>query len=296
MLGKMKASGVSPDVISFSTILNGWANSGKLKEALEIMEKMEGEGIVPDVQIFSILIKACSRSQNCLEAEKLVEKMGKRGINPNVVSYTTVISCYCSKGEMNEAIRVFEGMEGAKVKGNELTFRTLVWGFCEAKEPTKADLILDRMEASGMFPDSKSYQLLAQSWRDLGVESEAEKVEEKGKLAILAYEKRKNEEKLAELARARNQSSKRGKEVNQSSSYKVTWKKSTNSKDFLEKSDPKKVENRIPRKSLLNEVNSSISCPLQAKNLGIRGKLFRFKISKVGFQAKANFAPTVVFR
>ena len=184
VLATMRACGVSPDVASYSTLVNAWSTAGMPSEAEAVVEEMTAAGVAPDVEILTTLAKGHQRRGDGVAAEGVLASMAGRGLRPNVVTYTTVISAYCSTGRgMEDAMRVFRAMKEGGVEPSGVTYRTLVWGFSEAEEPRKAEQILELMETSGMLPDSGTYEQVATAWQALGLWAEAAKVAEKGERA-----------------------------------------------------------------------------------------------------------------
>lgn len=172
-LTMMEESGVKPDVITFSTIMNGWSSAGRMDKCQEIFEDMVKSGIEPDIHVFSILAKGFVRAGEPVKAESLLNSMSKYGVRPNVVIFTTIISGWCTAGKMEKACRVFEHMCEMDVSPNLKTFETLIWGYGEAKQPWRAEEILQMMEERNVVPEDNTLKLVSEAWRSIGMVNEA---------------------------------------------------------------------------------------------------------------------------
>lgn len=76
----MEESGVKPDVITFSTIMNGWSAAGYMIKCRETFDDMVELGIKPDAHAYSILAKGYVRVQEPEKAEELLNSMKRSGL------------------------------------------------------------------------------------------------------------------------------------------------------------------------------------------------------------------------
>ncbi|KFK32474.1 hypothetical protein AALP_AA6G247400 [Arabis alpina] len=76
LLQEMMDKGMVPDVINYTTLLDGYCIRGQVVDALDLIDYMRGNGISPD------------------KAEDLFEDMKQRGIKPDVVTYTLLLDNY----------------------------------------------------------------------------------------------------------------------------------------------------------------------------------------------------------
>lgn len=169
----MQEFGIKPDVVTFSTMMDAWSSAGLMDKCQEIFNDMVKAGIEPDIHVFSILAKGFVRAGEPGKAESLLTSMGKYGVHPNVVIFTTIVSGWCNAGKMEHAMRIFEKMCRMGVPPNLKTFETLIWGYGEARQPRKAEELLQIMEEKGVVPEKSTIQLVAETWRTIGLVSEA---------------------------------------------------------------------------------------------------------------------------
>lgn len=184
----MEEYGVKPDVITFSTIMNGWSAAGYMIKCREIFDDMVKAGIEPDVHVYSILAKGYVRTHEPDKAEELLNVMVESGIQPNVVIFTTVISGWCSAGSMSSAMRVFRTMLKCGVSPNLRTFETLISGYAEAKMPQKAEAIIKCMEEFDVLPQKPTFMLIAEAWRAIGQSKEAMRIMRSAEMQSAVYQ------------------------------------------------------------------------------------------------------------
>lgn len=172
----MENFGVKPDVQTFGLIMNAWCSTGLIDEAKAVLLRMKEYDLQPDVMAYSILVKGYSRQGRPEEGEAFLNIMIDENLKPNVITYTTVISGYCSLAQMDDAMRVLQEMRSRSVFPNMQTFRTLIWGFKEARWPRRAEEILEYIRKAGFTPDLECIELVADCWRSIGADGEADRV------------------------------------------------------------------------------------------------------------------------
>lgn len=130
LLGEMRAAGITPNTVSYNTVLAACQRAGAWQGALEVLEEMK-QGIVvasgrsasgagrnpssfysrsaevvvgavstpsPDLFSFNTAIGACGRAGQWKEALVILDEISSRGFSPDVVSYHTTAAA-CSRAE-----------------------------------------------------------------------------------------------------------------------------------------------------------------------------------------------------
>ncbi|KAL3580237.1 hypothetical protein D5086_018072 [Populus alba] len=87
--GCMIAGGVTPDSISYNTLINGFVREDHMDKAFHWMNRMEKEGLLPDIITYNVVMNGFCRHQ---EAELVLRKMIKKGIDPGRSAYTALIN------------------------------------------------------------------------------------------------------------------------------------------------------------------------------------------------------------
>lgn len=72
------------DVVSWTALLTGYAESGQGEEALKVLEQMQEEGVLPNVVTFFSCVKACSSITNESKAFEVQSEIVKRGFERDI--------------------------------------------------------------------------------------------------------------------------------------------------------------------------------------------------------------------
>ena len=112
VLELMRADGIKPDLVTFTTILDACVGAATLGgdggrgEAMQVLEEMQKSGLSPNVVTCNCLLSACAKAayshglvmvDNGLE---LLQKMKVMGVAPDIISFNTLISA-CSYSASN---------------------------------------------------------------------------------------------------------------------------------------------------------------------------------------------------
>ncbi|KAM7252790.1 hypothetical protein ACFE04_008658 [Oxalis oulophora] len=157
-------------IVSWTSIIGGFAMHGHGEKALRLFNKMESFGIKPDRIIFVSILYACSHAGMVAQGYKYFLKMKDLyGIEPIMEHYGCVVDLYGRAGKLQEAYKFIRQMP---IPPNEIIWRTLL-GACGIHGNVKlAEVVKERL--SELDPDdSGDYVLLsnvyatARKWRDV---------------------------------------------------------------------------------------------------------------------------------
>ncbi|XAR56221.1 hypothetical protein NMG60_11036608 [Bertholletia excelsa] len=94
------------DVVSYNTLITGFAAHGHANEALELMLKMKEEGINPDRVTYIGVLTACSHAGLLEEGHKIFGSIKK----PDVDHYACMVDLLGRVGKLDEATTLIETM------------------------------------------------------------------------------------------------------------------------------------------------------------------------------------------
>ncbi|XP_024522687.1 pentatricopeptide repeat-containing protein At3g12770-like [Selaginella moellendorffii] len=116
------------DVVTWTTMILGYVESGGNLEALELFSRMDCE---PDPYAFAAALKACegfSRREECLDKVVTIHKQAERcGLESNTVVATSLVSVYSKCGKMEIARLVFDEM----IQRDVLAWTSLILGYAK---------------------------------------------------------------------------------------------------------------------------------------------------------------------
>lgn len=163
---------VCPDTLSFSSVINAYANSGlynaaeKAESILLDMMDMHNSGnksAAPNTICFATVIKSYSRSKekdNAQNAERILKMMfevserGDLDVKPNTISFTSVCDAYAKSGQAKAPKKIVELINwmtelkdiGYDCAPNVYTYNTLLTAVARSKDPHKATKAFDLLQ------------------------------------------------------------------------------------------------------------------------------------------------------
>ncbi|PWA62779.1 tetratricopeptide-like helical domain-containing protein [Artemisia annua] len=114
------------DVVSWTTMIAGYSNVGKVQESRVLFERMGLEGVEGNEFTWSALITGYARVGDCDEAFSLFRKMSEEGLVPDVATWNAMISGFVQSREMVKCVELFRDMLFAGVKPNPGTITGLL--------------------------------------------------------------------------------------------------------------------------------------------------------------------------
>jgi pentatricopeptide repeat protein len=100
--------GREPDVVTWTTLVDGWMKKGDMASAQQVVERMGAAGVKPDVVTWNSLVGGFVKKGDMASAQQVVERMGAAGVEPDVVTYNTLISGSPQAGRLSAAQAAFD--------------------------------------------------------------------------------------------------------------------------------------------------------------------------------------------
>ncbi len=146
---RIRRDDLRPDVLSYSTVLNCYANAGMAVEAERILNKMitisdNDNDIRPNVICFNTVIDAWAKTRGLTSPDKAYDILGKMEnlaesddqLYPDTISYTSVISAFARSGNddagdraeelLQRSIDLYKNEGRARLKPDSITFITVL--------------------------------------------------------------------------------------------------------------------------------------------------------------------------
>ncbi|XP_062117156.1 pentatricopeptide repeat-containing protein At3g09650, chloroplastic [Humulus lupulus] len=118
---EMRAKGIAPTKISYTTLMKAFALSGQPKLAHKVFDEMLNDPRVKvDIIAWNMLVEGYCRLGMIEEAKKLIERMKEDGFHPNVATYGSLANGIALARKPGEALLLWnEVKERLKVKEGE---------------------------------------------------------------------------------------------------------------------------------------------------------------------------------
>jgi pentatricopeptide repeat protein len=162
------------DVISWNSLIAGYAQQGQGQDALNCFSRMQNEGLSPDEVTFLCVLSACCRSGLLYHAESLFEDMTRKyGIIPNVEHHTCMVIAYGCAGHFDSAVTL--------IKATASLDYAVIWlallGSCKRWENVKLGRVAFDQAVQLDSACSAAYVLMVGIFSAAGMLEDAEKLE-----------------------------------------------------------------------------------------------------------------------
>ncbi|CAH2059428.1 unnamed protein product, partial [Thlaspi arvense] len=132
---------VTKDRVPWNAMITVYSQNGRSSEAIKLFLEMEENRVSPDSVTFSTVLSACG-SVGALELGKRIETYASEtGLQHNIYVATGLVDMYGKCGSIEEAFRVFEAMP---VK-NEATWNAMISAYAHHGHAEEALMLFDRM-------------------------------------------------------------------------------------------------------------------------------------------------------
>jgi len=114
----MALEGLSPDVVTYNTVINACAQQKQCQRALEYFHRMVTDGLAPNLGTYNTLLNAYSRTNNIEGAMSVLSKMRGARLRPDTHTCSTFLTAA-------RRARVSEEMQGKVMMCAEGLFRAV---------------------------------------------------------------------------------------------------------------------------------------------------------------------------
>merc|ERR1719498_838089 len=122
-----KDARLKPDEIMCNSLLDGCAQNNLVDEGVRLLDEMQNEGVPPSNFTLSILVKLMNRARRLDRAFSLVEEITKKyRFRPNVHVYTNLVQGCVSNQQLARGVNLLEQMVQERVTPDSRTYSILV--------------------------------------------------------------------------------------------------------------------------------------------------------------------------
>ncbi|XP_071724769.1 uncharacterized protein [Rutidosis leptorrhynchoides] len=150
----------TPNLRTYTVLLNGWCCVKNLLEAGKVWNEMIDKGFKPDIVAHNTMLEGLLKSKKRSDAIKLFEVMKAKGPSPNVWSYTIIVRDLCKQRKMEEAVEYFNEMPNFGCRVDVAVYTCLITGFGNQRRMDIVYELLKEMQEKGCPPDSRTYNAL----------------------------------------------------------------------------------------------------------------------------------------
>jgi len=154
----MCSSGLLPDLIAYSILLDGLWKHGHLDEALKTLKAMQERKIERDIVLHTILIEGMFIAGKLEVAKELSSKLFVDGMRPTVQTY---IKGLLKEGLSDEAYELLRKMEDDGFLPDGCSYNiVIIKGFLQNRDSSTAIRLINEMAGKRFSADSSTFQML----------------------------------------------------------------------------------------------------------------------------------------
>lgn len=152
------------DVISWGSMIDGYAQHGYGLPALLLFEKLQKKGIKSSNIIFSSVLKACARVGALEQGQLIYDQIVRNNLDLDVVIGNTLVDMYSSCESLEEARKVFDQV----LYPDMVSWNAMIAGYARHRYAPSALELFDRMQKKGMNPDKVTFSCVLKACGGIG--------------------------------------------------------------------------------------------------------------------------------
>ncbi|KAM7528284.1 hypothetical protein LguiB_031694 [Lonicera macranthoides] len=144
----MIEKGIYPNVVTYSSLIQGFCNVGQLEEATRLLREMLEKKVSPDVYVrtYKTMINGLCQEGLFDEAKELLMRMEECGSIPDDVTYNVIVQGFLTGSQCSEALLLMEKMVGRGFSPNASTISMLAgsgdWQGCSSQRMSVVGMTL----------------------------------------------------------------------------------------------------------------------------------------------------------
>nr|GMD62515.1 pentatricopeptide repeat-containing protein At3g24000, mitochondrial-like [Ipomoea batatas] len=143
----------SPDVVAWSTMINGLDQQGHKKEAFQLFQLMRHSDVRPNQFTLASVVSAAADLGDLLFCKSIHACVFKFGVDSENVVSNTLISMYMNFGSFNDGYKVFVSMDSRDV----ISWNGLLSGFYDNETSHEGPKIFRQMLIEGFKPNMYTF-------------------------------------------------------------------------------------------------------------------------------------------
>ncbi|XP_024516966.1 pentatricopeptide repeat-containing protein At4g18520, chloroplastic-like isoform X2 [Selaginella moellendorffii] len=141
------------DVITWNAIISAYAHRAHHREPLVLFERMEAEDVTPNKVTFVTVLYACAKLKALEEGRAIHARVSEAGLASEVIVGTALVNLYAKCGWLDEAREIFDTMRREDV----ISWNSIIGPYAESGMIAQAMELLEKMECEGILADEVTY-------------------------------------------------------------------------------------------------------------------------------------------
>jgi leucine-rich PPR motif-containing protein len=144
------------DVVSYNTVLKGFAQNGDFPRCFECLKQMQKYGLQPDDVTCVTMLDMCMLEDDSAATDKILEICGRNDWPFDTVTCSVFIKGLLRANQLPKAMDLYEKMKSQKghcARPDIVTYSLLIKAFVEKHDLDRALLLVEDMSDIGLHPD-----------------------------------------------------------------------------------------------------------------------------------------------
>lgn len=187
ILTRMIDQGISPNAISYNSVINACIKAQKIELAERYLKEMQEsylEGnleVRPTLQTYTLVLsgwartklpEAGERGEKLLELMKTLARSGELDKPPDIVAYNVALDCWAksrTRDSVSKAFDLLERMTHDGIAPDVFSYNILMGATNRMGDIRHTESIFHNMQAAGVEPDTTTYNTLLDTWSKSGL-------------------------------------------------------------------------------------------------------------------------------
>ncbi|KAL6008254.1 hypothetical protein ACLOJK_033760 [Asimina triloba] len=152
------------DLVSWTTLISGYAKLGFAKEAIRVFFEMGDAGLVADEVTMVIVLSACGKIGDLDLGRRIHSYVDDNEVKVDVFIGNALVDMYSKCGDVDFARELFEGMP----ERNVVSWNSMILGLAQQAESKEALILFRKMQGKGIKPDDVTLVGVLNSCANIG--------------------------------------------------------------------------------------------------------------------------------
>lgn len=145
------------NTVIYTSILKGFTSARETVKVMAVYDDLKARCIQPNIITFNTILNAFAQAGTMQHVPSVLEDMKAADppLEPNIVTYSTLVKGFCNAGNLDRALQLFRDMRGAdKCLADEAIYNSLIGGCAKDIRPDAALELLHDMRTSTVAPSN----------------------------------------------------------------------------------------------------------------------------------------------
>jgi len=156
----LRAKGLTPNLITFSTMIKGFCQKGDVQAALAALEDLHKDrSLKPDEIVYNTLLEGCAKACLVQEGERILGDMQEMGVAPSNYTLTVVVKLLAHGRKIPRAFEVVEQLTAKyRFKANAEVYSSLLQACISSHSFQRGFTVFEQMVKERYLVDARALQ------------------------------------------------------------------------------------------------------------------------------------------